>query len=457
MRRGRRVAGALVRRLSSQEGVVAILTAIIMVVLLAAVAFAIDLARLRHDRQTLQAAVDLSALAGGDMMPVNNPASANAVLAEAQMVAVANAPQLQGGGLTVSYKCIVSDPNATGGQNSPDLHVACGPASGTWLTGWTMKRGRDTHDCNPYIGDLCNTIVVSASNTLQYFFAPVIGIKTGTTGVVNGASCKGLCGQSSSPLDVALVLDRTASMTAANLADAKQGALALLGVYDPAQQHVGLVVLPYGDPANKCNANGTQTYPNTNSSIWQFVGLSSDYNNPDGTTNNNSALVKAINCLQLPPGNMRVTPPNAGHTDEGDPMKAARDMLAAQGRPGVPQVIIFETDGQANQPNGLQPCAYAMNQATQAKNAGITVITLAYGVTGDKCDYDTSGAWRGAWASTYLAAMATNSLDGSPGSCIPSENTDGDDYFCEATKGDLQAVFRRIAIVTIQHSRLIDI
>jgi type II secretory pathway pseudopilin PulG len=457
MRRGRRLAGALVRRLGTQEGVVAILTAIIMVVLLASVAFAIDLARLRHDRQTLQAAVDLSALAGGDMMPIKTPADANAVLAEAQMVANANAPQLLSGGLVVTYKCIVSDPNGVGGQTSPDLGVACGPASGTWSSGWASKNGRSTHDCNPYVGDLCNTIVVSASNTLQYYFAPVIGIKTGTTGVVQGASCKGMCGQSSSPLDVVLVLDRTASMTAVNLADAKAGAMALLGVYDPTQQHVGLVALPYGDPNNKCNANGTQTYPNTNDSLWDVVPFSSDYNNPDGSINNNSALVKGINCLQLPPGNMKVTPPNSGHTDEGDPLKAAHDMLTTMGRPGVPQVIIFETDGQANQPNGYNPCSYAINQANLAKAAGITIVTLAYGVTGDRCDYENSGAWKGVWASTYLAAMATNSVDTDPGSCTPSENTDGDDYFCEATKGNLQTVFRRIAVVTIQHSRLIDI
>jgi hypothetical protein len=457
MKRGLRLAGALFRRLKTQEGVVAILTAIVMVVLLAAVAFAIDLARLRHDRQTLQAAVDLSALAGGDMMPIKTQAEANAVQVEAQLVANANAPQLISGGLTVTYKCIVSDPTGVGGQGSPDLGVACGPATGSWTSGWTSKRGRATHDCNPYIGDLCNTIVVSASNTMPYYFAPVIGIKTGTTGVVQGASCKGMCGQSSSPLDVALVLDRTASMTAANLADAKQGAMALLGVYDPTQQHVGLVVLPYGAPANKCNANGTQTYPNTNDSLWDFVSFSSDFNLPDGSPNPNSALVKAINCLQLPPGNMQVTPPNSGHTDEGDPMKAAHDMLTTMGRPGVPKVIIFETDGQANQPNGMNPCNYAMNQATQAKNAGITVVTLAYGVTGDKCDYDTSGPWKNAWASTYLAAMATTSTDSSPGSCKAAENTDGDDYFCEATKGDLQTVFRRIATVTIEHSRLIDI
>ena len=154
---------------------------------------------------------------------------------------------------------------------------------------------------------------------------------------------------------------------------------------------------------------------------------------------------------------MVVTPSGAGHTDEGDPLKAARDMLTTQGRPGVPDVIVFETDGEANQPKGMQPCAYAINQANLAKASGIDIFTLAYGVTGARCGGDTSGPYQNMWASTYLAAMATNSRDYAPGSCVPSENTDGDNYFCEATKGDIVPVFRRIATTSIQHSHLVDI
>ncbi len=68
---------------------------------------------------------------------------------------------------------------------------------------------------------------------------------------------------------------------------------------------------------------------------------------------------------------------NAGHTNLGDPLNAARAMLAAQGRPTVPDVIIFETDGQANQPNTLQPCNYFNNAANAAKAAGQTIFTIA--------------------------------------------------------------------------------
>ena len=35
------------------------------------------------------------------------------------------------------------------------------------------------HDCNPFAGDKCNTIRLSTSNTIPYYFAPVIGINTG--------------------------------------------------------------------------------------------------------------------------------------------------------------------------------------------------------------------------------------------------------------------------------------
>jgi hypothetical protein len=455
--RDQRPTSALRHRMSAQDGAIAILSALLMVILLAAVAFAIDIARLRHERQVIQASVDLSALAAADMMPVKGSSQAAAAAAMAQMIALANAPGLPSGNVAVSFRCVIAD-NGKGGPVTADLGVSCGPAAvGSWTSGWTAKHGRVSHLCNPYVGDSCNTVVVGASAIVKYFFAPVIGYKQGSTGSVQAASCKGLCGGPSSPLDVALVLDRTASMTPTDVANVKTGALALLSAYDPTVQHVGLVVLPYGDPSNKCVPNGTQVYPNTVDSNWQMTGFSSDYLNPDGSINNNSTLVKDINCLQRPPNNMKVTPNGYGHTDEGDPLKAARDMLATQGRPGVPDVIVFETDGEANQPAFNQPCSYAINQANIAKSAGVAIYTLAYGVTGAKCGVDTSGPYKGVWASTYLAAMATSSTDSAPGSCKASENTDGDNYFCEATKGDLVSVFHRIAEATVQHSRLLDL
>ena len=81
-----------------------------------------------------------------------------------------------------------------------------------------------------------------------------------------------------------------------------------------------------------------------------------------------SPIVTQINCL-VRAGSPTVTVggvdrTSAGHTNLGDPLADARQMLATQGRPTVPDVIIFMTDGQANQPFGQQPCAYLNTKAT---------------------------------------------------------------------------------------------
>ena len=125
---------------------------------------------------------------------------------------------------------------------------------------------------------------------------------------------------------------------------------------------------------------------------------------------------------------------NAGHTNLGDPLDAARAMLAAQGRATVPDVIIFETDGQANQPNTLQPCNYFNTKANAAKAAGQTIFTIAYGLDNPpvKCDFDTSGSpfVRQVRHHQPGGAATQPSPDDVPGGCGLNENKDGDHYFC---------------------------
>ena len=149
---------------------------------------------------------------------------------------------------------------------------------------------------------------------------------------------------------------------------------------------------------------------------------------------------------------------NAGHTNLGDPLDAARAMLAAQGRSTVPDVIIFETDGQANQPNTLQPCNYLNTKANAAKAAGQTIFTIAYGLDSPavKCDFDTSGPFVGKYATYNLAMAATASIDDLPGGCGLNENKDGDHYFCTPGSADLEPVFRQVAAATVETAHLID-
>ena len=125
---------------------------------------------------------------------------------------------------------------------------ACGPATaGAWNTGagWVTKGSRTTHACDPYVGDMCNAVKVSTAQTVKYLFAPAIGIPTGSTGAVQSVACYGACKPTGSPLDIALVLDRTGSMSAQDIADVKNAALELLKVYNASQQDVALLALPY--------------------------------------------------------------------------------------------------------------------------------------------------------------------------------------------------------------------
>ena len=448
-------------RFKDEHGAIAVLAALTIVILFAAVAFVIDISRLYHERQVLQNAVDFGSLAGAQDLPAQGTAAGLKATADALKVATANAPQVTAANLTITFQCVVGDRNADGLPDPEDIPFVCGP-TGTWTGGWTAKGTRMIHDCDPFANEKCNTIRLSTSDTIPYYFAPVIGIKTGSTGAVNAASCKGACGAASSPLDVVMVLDRTGSMSAADIANVKNAAISVLSFYDSSQQWVGIVALPYGQPLNKCQVNSPQAYPtNPFSLLWQVMPLNKTYTDPTtGKLNPSSPMVTQINCL-VRAGSPTVTvngvANGAGHTNLGDPLADARQMLAAQGRATVPDVIIFMTDGEANQPYGQNPCQYLNTKADIAKNSvpSQTIFTIGYGIGTKKCS-DTGGLFANAFATKNLAAAATTSIDNAPGGCAPTENTDGDHYFCTPTGADLEPVFKIVAAAAVGGAHLID-
>jgi hypothetical protein len=451
------------RRLADERGAVAVLFALTLIVIFAAVAFVIDISRLYHARQVLQNAVDLGALAGAQELPAADAATGTAAETIARRVAIANAPQLGSTAtLTVSFRCIVGDRDQNQIPDAGEVPFICGPSSGTWsASSWTFKGSRASHVCNPFAGDKCNTIRLQTSEDVDYYFAPVIGIDEGNTGAVSASSCKGACGAATSPLDIVMVLDRTGSMTPADITNLKNAALSVLSFYDSSQQWVGVVALPYGQPSNKCLVNNPQLYPDSNYADWQVTPLSNNYTRPDGTLNTSSRIVQDINCLaRAGSPTVRVDGvdrTSAGHTNLGDPLDAARDMLRLQGRAEVPDVIIFETDGQANQPYGYQPCGYLNGKANIAKAAGQTIFSIAFGLDSPpvRCT-DTSGTFRGVYATLNIASVATDSIDDLPGGCGVNENRDGDHYFCTPGASDLEPVFRQVAAAAIETSHLVD-
>lgn len=62
-------------------------------------------------------------------------------------------------------------------------------------------------------------------------------------------------------------------------------------------------------------------------------------------------------------------------------MSAAGELLRTFGRADAPDVVLFMTDGEANQPDSFNPCSYAVDKAAEVKAAGAQVFTIAYGVS----------------------------------------------------------------------------
>jgi len=78
----------------------------------------------------------------------------------------------------------------------------------------------------------------------------------------------------------------------------------------------------------------------------------------------------------------------AGHynlyTNIGDGIRIAMEHLEEQGRAGAHKVIVLVTDGKANRPRGRNPSQYALQQAEAAKEAGISILTISLGADADK-------------------------------------------------------------------------
>ncbi len=164
---------------------------------------------------------------------------------------------------------------------------------------------------------------------------------------------RNICGptQNGVPLDVVIVFDRSGSMNDdTQLSDAKTAARTLIDELDPATDRVSLV-----------------TYSNSGQVDEE---LTQDF----------SAVRRAINRLDAD-----------GRTNIGDGVFAANQELQRRGRPGAAPIMIVLTDGIANGSHSGAVCeAYprvanqctrdAINQADAAKESGVTVFTVGFGL-----------------------------------------------------------------------------
>jgi hypothetical protein len=260
-----------------------------------------------------------------------------------------------------------------------------------------------------------------------------------------------------SEADLVLIVDRTGSMSASDLTNAKNAAKDMLLFLDPAAQRVALGVLGPSRTNQTCGSPNGGAYglasPSASGSNYSFLASpwpvappASNYQTAGGALNTSSQLVRTINCLNT----------SGTGTDLGSPTMWARYYLEYYGRPNAVKGIILMTDGEANEPTS-QSCKYALQQAQDARNVGIEVVTIGFGVAGADCVDAASPApspYRNVPVTSLLAAMASP-VEGVPAvdnGCTQAENTDGDNYFCEPRSSDLSQVFVTAASQIINSS-----
>lgn len=388
-----------------EDGIVVIWLALLIVVLLAFAGWAVDYAHWNDERTKMQKAADAAALAGAVYLPDDPAGAINA----AKQVASAN-----------------------------------GYPSGV----------------NVSILSNTNQLQVRINQSVKNSFASVVGIdSTGLTKSAKGEY------ESPQPVDIALILDRTGSMQTpvtngqTPLQAVQAATRSFLGYLDPRQESIALGVLGPSDITKTCGGANAGAYGVPSSSdvgtianTWMvapypFGPPAKDYQKADGTLNTSSQIVKTVNCITY-----------ANRTDLGDPVAAATTYLNNYGRPGSKRGIILMTDGAANLPTGTQPCSYAVQKAAAAKAAGIQVLTIGFLSGSNTCDYDTSGTYKSAQVTKVLAAMASpiKGVNAQDNGCNTTENTDGDNFFCQPKGGDIKSVFLAAAAqITGRHPRLV--
>jgi len=291
-----------------------VLAALAMLVILGFAAMAVDVGYWFSQKGEVQKAVDAAALAGAWELPDDYVAAET----KAREYLLKNGvDEAEGDTVSITFRC------------TSTYLVACNPSTNHW-----------------------DTIVIEVERPADAWFARVFGIEHAMIRNVRAAGCNGPCGGAAfAPVDVVEILDRTGSMSSSELANAKDGARALLEYFEPSLQRVGLGVLgPSTSWSNPCSSSEP--------GVWLPVNLSNDYQNSDGTLKTSSRLVSTINCL---------TTSSVG-TDLGDPLEAAIEELVTNGRPGEKWGIILLTDGAANaEPaydTGYRGCTASAAEAT---------------------------------------------------------------------------------------------
>ncbi len=439
-----------------ERGQIMILFVLVLVVIMAFAALVIDVGVLRNANQNLWNALDAGALAGASQLP-DDPAKASAL---ALQYADKNYPGGLPSNVTVSYACAVGSTGSA--HRASDIPSVCDPGANAV---WTCNAKVCTAACFPAEGDACNTVVLGSSVTTPYHFGPAVGVESGTTQVTS-AACKGPCGaKPSGPVDLALLVDRTPSMEDVDVANAIVASHAVRKAYNPADQWIAFGNIGPSLGTGSCLTQpspslGTATIPG-DLRRWvpvRLSGIGAPIN--ESYTSSSSTLAQSISCIVKSPGVVA--------TDLEDPIPMAQYELLNNGRTGVTKGIILMSDGQPNNSvdgGRFNPaynyCEQANASATAAKNAGIEIFTIGFGldVAADNLPcLDKTGPFRSKTARQLLASMANSSVDNG---CPGTSNDDGDHFFClpksAGASTNLASLFKQAANALAGGTKLIQL
>ncbi|MBP2269277.1 hypothetical protein J3A64_004817 [Pseudarthrobacter sp. PvP004] len=449
-----------------------VIFALLVPLLFAALALALDFGKLAYERQDLSNALDAAALAGAGSLP-NDPTTAKTA---AISYAKSNDPQADP---TIAFRCLVASTGASKTVASGQVPNVCDPGA---TAGAICNETLCSIPCVPGGTKTCNTIIVTATKDVPFAFAPVIGVNTGNTGALSAIACKGSCGtQIPNPMDIVMVADRTGSMSDADRNLMVAGIKSTLQTMTKEQQYVALGTI--GRSATTPGSCITKPSTSQTTGPWLPVPFTNNYTNTPATPggvpplNTSSPLVSGLTCLNS----------SSTGTYLAAPLKSAAryvlgltpnnlGTLPVRSTPAR-KAIILETDGQPNEENisgstdlgtatdigntnGTVACNNLIDVAKKAKEHGLLIITVSFGEANlARCNGGSTSFVR-----DVLAAAASPKAPGVPSTASndcqstasrAAENGDGDMFFCAATGAEMGPIFASAVNAISTNSRLI--
>jgi Putative Flp pilus-assembly TadE/G-like len=472
-------------RRRDESGAVALLVALLCVVLFGCAALAVDLTSQSDERQQLHDTLDTAALSGAMLLP-----DGEAARLHAQQIVEDNDPEAAPA--VVNFYCITGSTGTPPAVDSTFIPSACDPGDPPYTAANYAGLRCNASICaipcvpspNPSLSDVCNAIELTDEKSVPFGFANIFGISEGSTGSLSTVACKGGCGKAApNPLDIAVIADRTSSMSTSAFNAVKSGVQGMLQVMDPSLDQVMFGMNSRSGASVPCV---TRPAGGTTQGKWfpiESGGGSYLFNDYLSTTappalNNSSLLVRGMQCM---------TQSNGLGTWLASPIDAGVEMLNNDPKrnPLAKKAIIYMTDGEPNEnqtrsrpgtnrntaapwgnTNGTSACNNALTAASDAKNADVVMVTIAYDVSGTRCN-----GGSGTLVTERLAAMAGpqpsaddggDGPNGLPGGCSPSradaiasENADGDFFFCAAQPSELASLFETAVVTLGTGSRLV--